>query len=174
MLDLTASQWRALAGCTTPDGYHSFVLCDNHRAFVGLHNLIARVVDLTWNSDVDTELDQASKGDRVKSVLRGYTAKQRATAPMVLDRCLFDSFEQTQLHRVKDTCAWFDRLSASSELGCTVHPDDLAKALKVVSQFANLETCNVCFKSNCVVLDAQDTKGHRRVTCYVQGVDQDA
>lgn len=174
MLDLTAAQWRALAGCTTPDGYHSLVLCDNRNAYAGSRNMVARVVDLLWDSDVDTELDQACKGDKVKSTLHGYTPKQRATAPMVLDRCGVESFEQTQLHRVKDTCAWFDRLSASSELGCTVHPDDLAKALKVVSQFANLETCNVCFKSNCVVLDAQDAKGYRRVTCYVQGVTQDA
>jgi hypothetical protein len=135
--------------------------------------MIVRVADLAWDGDVDTELDQASKGDKVKSTLHGYMPRQRATAPMVLDRCLSDSFEQAQLHRVKDTCTWFDRLSSSGDLGCTVHPDDLTKALKVVSQFANLETCNVCFKSNCVVLDAQDAKGHRRVTCYVQGVRQD-
>ena len=173
MLDLTAAQWRALAGCTNDDGYHSFVFCDNCHAYAGSRSMIARVVDLTWDSGVETELDQASKGDKVKSTLHGYMPRQRATAPMVLDRCLSDSFEQAQLHRVKDTCTWFDRLSSSGDLGCTVHPDDLTKALKVVSQFANLETCNVCFKSNCVVLDAQDAKGHRRATCYVQGVRQD-
>lgn len=174
MLDLTAAQWRALAGCTDDDGYHSFVLCDNRNAYAGSHNMIARVTDLTWDTDCDTVLDQASAGRSVKSVLHGYSPKQCATALMVLDRCMPRSFEQTQLHRVADTCAWFDRLTASGELGCTVRPDDLQKALKVVAQFANIETCNVCFKSNCVVLDAQDARGYRRVTCYVQGGRQDA
>lgn len=174
MLDLTAAQWRALAGCTSEYGYHSYVLCDNRNAYAGARNMIVRVTDLTWATDCDTVLDQASKGGAVMSVLHGYASKQRATALMVLERCPHGSFEQTQLHRVADTCAWFDRLTASGELGCTVHIDDLQKALKVVGQFANLETCNVCFKSNCVALDAQDAKGYRRVTCYVQGVPQDA